>query len=78
MYATPLISSTPASAFVYVLTKLQVMAIANFPRNSFLLNFKLFDFPSQPTTTSNSFPFRGEEAGLNLHLQPLPVKKFDL
>lgn len=32
--ATPLISSTLASAVVFLLTKLAVMAIANFPRNS--------------------------------------------
>lgn len=32
--ATPLISSTLASAVVFLLTKLAVMAMANFPRNS--------------------------------------------
>lgn len=34
MKATPLISSTLASAVVFLLTKLAVMAMANFPRNS--------------------------------------------
>lgn len=38
MKATPLISSTLASAVVFLLTKLAVMAIASLPRNSFLLN----------------------------------------
>lgn len=37
MKATPLISSTWASAVVFLLMKLAVMAIANFPLNSFLL-----------------------------------------
>lgn len=35
--ATPLISSTLASAVVFLLMKLAVMAMASFPRNSFLL-----------------------------------------
>lgn len=37
MNATPLISSTLASAVVFLLMKLAVMAIASFPLNSFLL-----------------------------------------
>lgn len=37
MKATPLISSTLASAVVFLLMKLAVIAIANFPLNSFLL-----------------------------------------
>lgn len=37
MNATPEISSTRASASDFLLTKLAVMAIANRPRNSFLL-----------------------------------------
>lgn len=37
MKATPLISSTLASAVVFLLTKLAVMAMANFPRNSLRL-----------------------------------------
>lgn len=37
MKATPLISSTLASAVVFLLMKLAVMAMASFPRNSFLL-----------------------------------------
>lgn len=37
MKATPLISSTFASAVVFLLMKLAVMAIASFPLNSFLL-----------------------------------------
>lgn len=37
MKATPLISSTLASAVVFLLMKLAVMAIASLPRNSFLL-----------------------------------------
>lgn len=37
MKATPLISSTLASAVVFLFIKLAVMAIASFPRNSFLL-----------------------------------------
>lgn len=37
MKATPLISSTLASAVVFLLMKLAVMAIASFPLNSFLL-----------------------------------------
>lgn len=38
MKATPLISSTLASAVVFLLTKLAVMAMASFPRNSLRLN----------------------------------------
>lgn len=37
MNATPLISSTLASAVVFLLMKLAVMAMASFPLNSFLL-----------------------------------------
>lgn len=37
MKATPLISSTLASAVVFLLTKLAVIAIANFPLNSLRL-----------------------------------------
>lgn len=37
MKATPLISSTLASAVVFLFIKLAVIAIASFPRNSFLL-----------------------------------------
>lgn len=37
MKATPLISSTLASAVVFLFLKLAVMAMANFPLNSFLL-----------------------------------------
>lgn len=37
MKATPLISSTLASAVVFLLMKLAVMAIASLPLNSFLL-----------------------------------------
>ena len=36
-----LISSTTASAVVRLLTKFAVIAIASFPRNSFLLNYSL-------------------------------------
>lgn len=38
MKATPLISSTFASAVVFLLIKFAVMAMASLPRNSFLLN----------------------------------------
>lgn len=38
MKATPLISSTLASAVLFLFMKLAVIAIASFPRNSFLLN----------------------------------------
>lgn len=38
MKATPLISSTLASAVLFLFMKLAVIAIANFPRNSFLRN----------------------------------------
>lgn len=38
MKATPLISSTFASAVVFLLMKLAVMAMASFPRNSFRRN----------------------------------------
>lgn len=37
MKATPLISSTLASAVVFLLTKLAVIAMASFPRNSLRL-----------------------------------------
>lgn len=37
MKATPLISSTLASAVLFLFMKLAVMAMASFPRNSFLL-----------------------------------------
>lgn len=37
MKATPLISSTLASAVVFLFLKFAVMAMANFPLNSFLL-----------------------------------------
>lgn len=38
MNATPLISSTLASAVVFLLMKLAVMAMASFPRNSLRRN----------------------------------------
>lgn len=73
MNATPLISSTRASSLVCLLTKLQVMAMASFPRNSLRLNFKQLYLPSHPLSTSNSCPLTGEDGGEIFTRHPFPV-----
>jgi len=72
MNATPLISSTRASAFVWRLIKFAVIAMASLPLNSFLLNpSSVFLFPSAPMRTSNSYWLTGWSAGLTSALQPI-------
>ena len=73
MNATPLISSTRASSLVCLLTKLQVIAMASFPRNSLRLNFKQLYLPSHPHNASNSCPLTGDEGGEILTRHPFPI-----
>lgn len=75
MNATPLISSTRASASVRLLMKFAVIAIANLPLNSFRLNpSNVFLFPSAPISTSNSYWDTGWSAGVVFALQPISGK----